>query len=369
MRLEIPARSQPIADNSTFFVERCLSYDEKPLSLFQKLKDSNQNPVFMLRHIKDIKSPIAVANTKHAARREKRLKEGKHIIGEGREGSIREFTRATRLHHPTNLQPVKGAPNSPNPGTNPGLDDEKDNKDGGTSSNKDDDDKDGGKDHHGLGYALAIYPYMADRDDEFDVNVGDTFVILNKTKGWWVVHRDTRATKESDIVRSGWVPQGCLLETSVPPSKISSTPLSAATPINPLSIVSVSTPGLALMDYSAKGSDEITMKKGDKLRVFKRYNYWSYVIKENTGERGWTPSWFVGKFSSSSNGGGNHSATSTPTSALNTAGSGSSHGSLHTPSSATPLSALPVNSGRKEGGNAAFGAGDTTPTSATMITS
>lgn len=52
--------------------ERCLSYDEKPLLLFQKLKDANANPVFMLRHIKDIKSPIAVASAKHAARREKR---------------------------------------------------------------------------------------------------------------------------------------------------------------------------------------------------------------------------------------------------------------------------------------------------------
>lgn len=31
--------------------ERCLSYDEKPLLLFQKLKESGQKPVFMLRHI------------------------------------------------------------------------------------------------------------------------------------------------------------------------------------------------------------------------------------------------------------------------------------------------------------------------------
>lgn len=32
-------------------VERCLSYDELPLLLFQKLKESGQKPVFMLRHI------------------------------------------------------------------------------------------------------------------------------------------------------------------------------------------------------------------------------------------------------------------------------------------------------------------------------
>jgi hypothetical protein len=50
-------------------VERCLSYDEKPLLLFQKLKDAKKNPVFMLKHIKDIRSPIAVAQQKHAARK------------------------------------------------------------------------------------------------------------------------------------------------------------------------------------------------------------------------------------------------------------------------------------------------------------
>src|SRR5882762_10497169 len=50
-------------------IERCLSYDEKPLLLFQKLKDASKNPVFMLKHIKDIRSPIAVAQQKQAARK------------------------------------------------------------------------------------------------------------------------------------------------------------------------------------------------------------------------------------------------------------------------------------------------------------
>ena len=38
---------------------------------FQRLKEANMNPVFMLRHMKDIRSPIAMAAVKHAARREK----------------------------------------------------------------------------------------------------------------------------------------------------------------------------------------------------------------------------------------------------------------------------------------------------------
>lgn len=37
--------------------ERCLSYDEKPLMLFQKLKEGGMKPVFMLRHIVSPCSP------------------------------------------------------------------------------------------------------------------------------------------------------------------------------------------------------------------------------------------------------------------------------------------------------------------------
>ena len=50
-------------------IERCLSYDESPLLLFQRLKDASKNPVFMLKHIKDIRSPIAIAQQKQAARK------------------------------------------------------------------------------------------------------------------------------------------------------------------------------------------------------------------------------------------------------------------------------------------------------------
>ncbi|RUP51022.1 hypothetical protein BC936DRAFT_136592 [Jimgerdemannia flammicorona] len=36
--------------------ERALGYDEKPLRIFQKLKEGNQNPFFMMKHIKESKS-------------------------------------------------------------------------------------------------------------------------------------------------------------------------------------------------------------------------------------------------------------------------------------------------------------------------
>lgn len=52
---------------------------------------------------------------------------------------------------------------------------------------------------------------------------------------------------------------------------------SSRTPILPLSIISTSFPGIALMDYNKKGDEELELVEGDQLRVFKRYNHWSYV--------------------------------------------------------------------------------------------
>ena len=62
------------------------------------------------------------------------------------------------------------------------------------------------------------------------------------------------------------------------------------------------------MDYKKKGDEELDLIKDDSLRVFKRYNHWSYVcvlfhqvdmslksprvfqvVKEEDGNRGWVP--------------------------------------------------------------------------------
>jgi len=61
--------------------------------------------------------------------------------------------------------------------------------------------------------------------------------------------------------------------------------------------VSTSYPGVALMDWLPQGDHELDLVKDDMLRVFKRYNHWSYVVKES-GRRGWVPSWLIGKASS-----------------------------------------------------------------------
>lgn len=88
------------------------------------------------------------------------------------------------------------------------------------------------------------------------------------------------------------MPAGCLLETNVPVASAiaeataakngttSGSPLDtpvSRTPILPLSIISTSFPGIALMDYMKKGEEELDLVKDDALRVFKRYNHWSYV--------------------------------------------------------------------------------------------
>jgi hypothetical protein len=126
-------------------------------------------------------------------------------------------------------------------------------------------------------------------------NRGDTFVILSRARGWWVVQRDPTGSGvvDTDTSKQGWVPAGCLLETNVPvasaiaeatalkpsPSGGGSSPHSpiSKTPILPLSIISTSFPGIALMDYKKKGDEELDLAKDDALRVFKRYNHWSYV--------------------------------------------------------------------------------------------
>lgn len=116
-------------------------------------------------------------------------------------------------------------------------------------------------------------------------------MILSRARGWWVVQRDPTGSGvvDTDIGKQGWVPAGCLLETNVPVASAiaeanaaksaagSSPDAPNKTPILPLSIISTSFPGIALMDYRKKGDEELDLVKDDALRVFKRYNHWSYV--------------------------------------------------------------------------------------------
>ncbi|PFH51952.1 hypothetical protein AMATHDRAFT_58183 [Amanita thiersii Skay4041] len=351
-------------------IERCLSYDEKPLLLFQKLKDAQKNPVFMLKHIKDIRSPIVVAQQKHAARK------ASSVASVPSQGHNKQPSTSRSTNRPPKLEvqdlstqtPLLSSLISPQPGwpepgvSSPSIDhNQHRNEDttttlasvqqslqgstsasitGGSSATstlvsanvdlakpKTESSEQQSHTHqnnssssprempiapNGISYAVAIYPYMAEQEDEFDVVVGDTFVILSRAKGWWVVHRDPTGAglADEETLKPGWVPAGCLLETNVPVASAIAEATAAKgdtnpdgtnkTPILPLSIISTSYPGIALMDYKKKGEEELDLVKDDALRVFKRYNHWSYAVKEDGGDRGWVPSWFIGKVSTTS---------------------------------------------------------------------
>ncbi|KAG1746713.1 uncharacterized protein EDB91DRAFT_1236126 [Suillus paluster] len=299
-------------------IERCLSYDEKPLLLFQKLKDAKKNPVFMLKHIKDIRSPIAVAQQKHALRKASVASESSSsqsnnkssASGQGRAGARPPKLEVNDISPPapplTGTTPQAGWPEVMSPILEKQEHDAVNIRDtcsssttlvGHTSTAEDTARREMPPPMSGVSYAVAIYPYMAEQEDEFDVVVGDTFVILSRARGWWVVQRDPTGSGvvDTDTSKQGWVPAGCLLETNVPvasaiaeataASKASGScdlPLAAdsKTPILPLSIIS---------------TKELDLVKDDALRVFKKYNHWSYAVKEDGGDRGWVPSWFIGK--------------------------------------------------------------------------
>ncbi|KAL1406181.1 hypothetical protein Q8F55_007869 [Vanrija albida] len=285
--------------------ERCLSYDEKPLLLFQKLKDNGQRPVFMLRHIRDIKSPIAVAQQKQATKlglppnqtTKNLLPTIESTAGSPTTPAGNGTARAAPANgdQPSGRTPNAGTfPELPSPGMRDKDEVPQDTQPGTVV------DREGNV--HSVTYALSIYPYIADRTDEFDVAVGATFVVMQKAKGWWFVQKDPEGAGKivSDPLRAAWVPAGCLLEMSAPVQSVS--PRSPGrfpgrAPIRPSSIMSSSYPGVVLMDYVAKDENELSLKEGQKIRVYKKYCHWSYSIMEETGERGWAPAWFIGKLS------------------------------------------------------------------------
>lgn len=213
-------------------IERCLSYDEKPLLLFQKLKDAKKNPVFMLKHIKDIRSPIVVAQQKHAARKASSVMSGGNEQPSGStstnassststatghtKASSRTITRPPKLEvndlsapDPLSSSGVGGLspqPKWPEPGVaSPLVELHRRGVDGGDDSllgipptsagtlaphgavlgatngsgrlrqTTESPPLSSGREipvaSAGVSYAVAIYPYMAEQEDEFDVVV------------------------------------------------------------------------------------------------------------------------------------------------------------------------------------------------------
>ena len=121
--------------------------------------------------------------------------------------------------------------------------------------------------------------------DSIRIYRNDTFIILNRARGWWVVRRDASGSGQPDLEQSGqgWVPAGCLLETSMPVAQAIATTRSSAytrfnTPIIPSIIVSTSYPAVVGYPYRKKeGKEELHFMEDDELRVFKQHNNWSDV--------------------------------------------------------------------------------------------
>lgn len=273
--------------------ERCLGFDEKPLLIFRRLWEANKNPVFLLKHMRDLHSPIAQAAIKHQARLKER---GDVLIG--KDHVIANSKSTPSSHQPTrsgNSGSLNAPPTSASPEASSPTAEQRGDDDPRPRAMQAFDDMEKELGDLKLSYAIAIYPYLAEQDDEFNVNVGDTFVIFSRGKGWWSVQRDKNGYIDLDPTKQGWVPAGCLLETMSPVTCTDPSQSITRVPIPPSNILTTSYPGVALVEYKAKTDDEIDLSIEDQLRVFKRYNYWSYVVKEESGRRGWAPSWFIGK--------------------------------------------------------------------------
>jgi hypothetical protein len=134
--------------------------------------------------------------------------------------------------------------------------------------------------------AIATLSYVADKDDEFNVEVGDRFIILKKTPNWFLVRR-----KGDPVVKGvqGWVPSGCLrIGTSgneKANDKEPSTPTSSTGTGSPVR-------GTVLYDYKAGTSSELSVKKGESILIYRKADHWLYA--ENMEQiKGWVPETYV----------------------------------------------------------------------------
>ena len=133
----------------------CLSYDEKPLLVYQKLKNAEKNPVFVLKHIKDMPSPIAAAQQRRSTQGTSRHVSTDTKPNEGlvnARDAVSESTIVSGVQTP--VESLKSLLSTIIP----------------ASAGR------GAKREMPpplivVSYAIAIYPYVAEQEDEFDVAV------------------------------------------------------------------------------------------------------------------------------------------------------------------------------------------------------
>ncbi|KAF9277289.1 Adaptor for signal transduction [Mortierella alpina] len=282
--------------------ERILTYNEKPLLLMKQLKENKESPVFMLKHIKQMKSPAVNAPSppnSHPPRKSSDImnKElpmppeamagssltvgsgsslgvglgggsgingSNHLNGHGTANGaslVRSGTSASMRTSSKGATAGLGASSSSNVNGSHAKSE---------SSSSNSSTLVGPKPENYVqetveasGTAVALYEWEAKRDDELNVKVGDVFKIKSKGHGWWVVQRDDEI---------GWIPASILSESNSEDGYFSAE-------------------GVAIFDFAKTGPNELSIKTGDKLRIFRRHQHWLLATCE--GQRGWVPSWFV----------------------------------------------------------------------------
>lgn len=177
--------------------EKCLTYDDKPLQLMlDKRGSSKEQPVFYLRSIRVTESiDNLVSKEMRNSGKDLRafIKDG-HLSG-------KDHARISKLSDATQSVILASVPVTDEPKTASQL------------------------------TAVAIYEYKAERDDEFDVGIGDKFIVRDtSTAGWWIVERNGE---------TGWVPSGILMENSNEEDGL----LSVGDPVE----------GVALFDHVSEG--------------------------------------------------------------------------------------------------------------------
>jgi hypothetical protein len=124
-------------------------------------------------------------------------------------------------------------------------------------------------------HAVAIYEYKANREDELDIMIGDRVMLINREMGWCIVEKNGKR---------GWVPTGCLHVDEDGGGDEAREPKTAQ--------------GYVLYDYEKISPNELSIKKGASLVIYKKYEHWLLGGVVGTNKKGWVPvcelSWLIG---------------------------------------------------------------------------
>lgn len=142
--------------------------------------------------------------------------------------------------------------------------------------------------------AVAIYEYKANREDELDIVIGDRVLIINREMGWCIVEKGGKR---------GWVPTGCLHVDESDSSSQDGAGGDSGSGGNGTSHGHRTTQGYVLYDYEKISPNELSIKKGAVLTIYKKYEHWLLAGWNNKKGiaiplfmrflSGWVPSCYV----------------------------------------------------------------------------